>query len=143
MASEFAVEILDLAKVYKSGKILVPALRGVNLRVRRRELALGFKNWMILMLFLNEAVLIGVIGGAFENAVGVVLGYGMAMLAGQVRGNVTQEIQTATIGCIAPIFPLDGFITVWLFSVALSVFAGVYPAWRASRLDPVVALRKE
>lgn len=98
---------------------------------------------MILMLFLNEAVLIGVIGGAFENAVGVVLGYGMAMLAGQVRGNVTQEIQTATIGYIAPIFPLDGFITVWLFYVALSVFAGVYPAWRASRLDPVVALRKE
>jgi len=32
---------------------------------------------------------------------------------------------------------------IWVFSVALSVVAGLYPAWRASRLDPVVALRKE
>jgi len=109
--------------------------------------ALGFKNWMILMLFLNEAVLIGVIGGAIGNAVGVVLGYGMAVVAGQARGGLTQQIPTeqglGTIGYIAPIFPLDAFVTVWLFSVALSMFAGVYPAWRASRLDPVVALRKE
>jgi len=118
---------------------------------RTREIgvlkALGFKNWMILMLFLNEAVLIGVIGGAIGNAVGVVLGYGMAVVAGQARGSLTQQIPIeygpGTISYIAPIFRLDAFITVWLFSVALSIFAGVYPAWRASRLDPVVALRKE
>jgi len=118
---------------------------------RTREIgvlkALGFKNWMILMLFLNEAVLIGAIGGAIGDAVGVVLGHGMAVLAGQVRGSFTQQIPAeqgpGAIGYIGPIFPLDAFATVWLFSVALSVFAGVYPAWRASRLDPVVALRKE
>ena len=71
----------------------------------------------------------------------------MAVLAGQVRGSFTQQIPVeqgpGAIGYIGPIFPLDAFVTVWLFSVALSVFAGVYPAWRASRLDPVVALRKE
>jgi len=143
----FMGSIAAVSLVVASVGILAGLYTSVMERTREIGLlkALGFKNWAILMLFLNEAVLIGVIGGAIGNAVGVVLGYGMAILAGQVRGSVTQQIPTGpgTIGYIAPIFPLDAFITVWLFSVALSVFAGVYPAWRASRLDPVVALRKE
>ena len=139
--------IAAVSLVVASVGILAGLYTSVMERTREIGLlkALGFKNWMILMLFLNEAVLIGVIGGGIGNSVGVVLGYGMAILAGQVRAGATEEIQMGqgTIGYITPIFPIEGFVTVWLFSVALSIFAGVYPAWRASRLDPVVALRKE
>jgi len=139
--------IAAVSLVVASVGILAGLYTSVMERTREIGLlkALGFKNWMILMLFLNEAVLIGVIGGGIGNSVGVVLGYGMAILAGQARAGVTDQIQMGqgTIGYITPIFPIEGFVTVWLFSVALSIFAGVYPAWRASRLDPVVALRKE
>jgi putative ABC transport system permease protein len=34
-------------------------------------------------------------------------------------------------------------IKVWLLSLGLSVIAGMYPAWKASKLSPLVALRRE
>ena len=44
---------------------------------------------------------------------------------------------------IKPVFSPQIFVFVWVFCVILSIIAGVYPAWSASRLDPVVALRRE
>ena len=44
---------------------------------------------------------------------------------------------------IPPDFTFENFLFVFAFSIAVSIIAGAYPAWRASRLDPVVALRKE
>lgn len=44
---------------------------------------------------------------------------------------------------IPPIFvPMD-LLKVWLLSLGLSVLAGMYPAWKASKLSPMVALRRE
>ncbi len=41
----------------------------------------------------------------------------------------------------APIFLLNDLFNVWLLSLSLSLAAGVYPAWKASRLSPLEALR--
>jgi putative ABC transport system permease protein len=44
---------------------------------------------------------------------------------------------------ITPSYLPQDLAASWLLSVFLSMLAGVYPAWKASRLDPVVALRRE
>jgi len=46
-------------------------------------------------------------------------------------------------GGMKPIFHPQDLASVWGLSLLLSVAAGLYPAWRASGLEPVVALRKE
>jgi putative ABC transport system permease protein len=107
--------------------------------------SIGFKKRGILGVFLTEAALIGLIGGLVGDAVGVILGYGMAVIAGQVRSQVTAEMTAGgtSISYVPPSFTLENFLFILAFSVAVSMLAGAYPAWRASRLDPVVALRKE
>ena len=96
---------------------------------RTREIglrkALGARRSRVLAQFVIEAVLLATFGGAL----GVVLGYGAAAIAGYLS------------------FPAQ--VPVWAVALGLGVScgvglaAGIYPAWRASRLDPAVALRDE
>ena len=76
---------------------------------------------------------------------GVILGYGMAVVAGQVRGEVTGQFTGVggALSYIPPYFTQEIFVTNLVFAITISMIAGAYPAWRASKLDPVVALRKE
>jgi putative ABC transport system permease protein len=107
--------------------------------------AVGLKKRGILGVFLGEATLIGLIGGTLGIAVGVILGYGMAVVAGQVRGEVTGQFTGVggALSYIPPYFTPEIFVTNLVFAITISMIAGAYPAWRASKLDPVVALRKE
>ncbi|MEM3506472.1 MAG: FtsX-like permease family protein [Candidatus Bathyarchaeia archaeon] len=105
--------------------------------------ALGFKNRTILLLFLNEALWMGIIGGLIGDLLGIGLGHTLAILAGEMRARATTQSPMGQIGYIPPIFNIENLIFVWVFCLFLSIIAGIYPAWRASRLDPVVALRKE
>ena len=101
--------------------------------------AIGAQNTTILALFLVEASLIGVIGATLGMFVGIGGGYIMSM--------VTTTTPTGVGGGpsvhIPPIFILTDLIKVWLLSLTLSVIAGIYPAWKASKLSPMVALRRE
>jgi putative ABC transport system permease protein len=111
---------------------------------RTREIgimkATGAKSGFILRGFLLESALLGLIGGI----VGVIFGYiGSNILEVMVfRLNIGRLAATAASG-FRPHIPL------WLipFSVGLAVavtlLSGSYPAWRASRLDPVEAIRYE
>ncbi len=99
--------------------------------------AIGAQNTTILALFLVEAALIGVIGASL----GVIIGMG---------GGYVMSIATTTAPTgggppvhIPPIFAPMDLIKVWLLSLTLSVIAGMYPAWKASKLSPMVALRRE
>jgi putative ABC transport system permease protein len=103
---------------------------------RTREVGLlksiGFNNRMVLSSFMLESMLIGAIGGL----TGVVTGIGGAYA-------LTRVLSMGPGGAIAPAFQYIDLLYVWLISFGLSIFAGIYPAWRASKLSPLEALRKE
>jgi len=100
----------------------------VSVTERTREIgirkAVGAKTYDIMSQFVIEAVVLSVAGGA----VGIALGWVGAMA---LRSIVPTEV---TAWAVALAF---------MFSAAVGIFFGVYPAYRASRLDPIEALRYE
>ncbi|MCA9750792.1 MAG: ABC transporter permease [Gemmatimonadetes bacterium] len=112
------------------GGIGVMNLMLVSVTERTREIgirmALGARRGTILAQFLVEAGTLTGIGGI----VGSVLGFTVAFVLGKATGLPTN---------VSPWVALIGI----LFSAGIGVFFGMYPAWRASRLDPITALRYE
>jgi putative ABC transport system permease protein len=92
--------------------------------------AIGAKRQDILLQFLVESMVLSLSGGL----IGVASGWGIARLVGQI--NLGGEP-------ITPIVGLDSVLLATLFSMAVGLFFGIYPAMRASRLQPVEALRYE
>jgi putative ABC transport system permease protein len=100
----------------------------VSVTERTREIgirkAVGARTYDILMQFVIEAVLLSVLGGAIGIAVGAL---GAAGLSKVVPTSVT----------------LWSVLLAFGFSAAVGIFFGVYPAWKASKLEPIAALRYE
>jgi len=101
---------------------------------RTREIgllkAIGYSNTTILLMFLTESMAIGFLGAIS----GLIAGIGASYALIQVM------IFQADM---SPFFKPTDMINVFLLAFILSIMAGLYPAWRASRLSPIVALRKE
>ncbi|MEX2247244.1 MAG: ABC transporter permease [Dehalococcoidia bacterium] len=106
----------------------------VSVTERTREIgirkAIGAKRTDILMQFLVEAFLVTLIGGIL----GVMGGYAAAEIAARFDIGGSDNKYTIT-----PFWVLVGLAV----SAVTGIVAGVYPAWRASRLDPIEALRHE
>jgi putative ABC transport system permease protein len=119
-----------LALVVGGLSVINTMLMAVTERVREIGLkkAVGARVGNILREYLLEAVLIGAIGGA----TGLLLGWG-----------VTSLINAATAASNLSLFLLSWRLVIIaiLFSVGLGALAGIIPALRASRMDPVRALR--
>ena len=102
----------------------------VSVTERTREIgirkAIGALKRDILAQFLLESLLLSLLGGLF----GVVLGWLIAQLAGTVLG-LTAVVDLSTV------FMATGF------AAAVGLVFGLYPAWRASGLRPIEALRYE
>ena len=99
--------------------------------------AIGAQNTTILALFIVEAALIGVIGASLGVGIGIIGGYVMSIVTTTTPSGGGPPVH------IPPIFAPMDLIKVWLLSLTLSVMAGMYPAWKASKLSPMVALRRE
>ena len=113
------------------GAIGIMNITYVSVKERTKEIgtrkALGARRRTILLQFLIEAVSICVLGG--------------------LGGLATAWAMSAVVAVVMPSFPLvfsAGLVLVGLSaSVVTGVFSGFAPAWQASKLDPVVALRYE
>jgi putative ABC transport system permease protein len=109
----------------------------VSVTERTREIgirmAVGARSGDILRQFLIEAVLLSALGGV----VGVALGLGAS-------AGITVLINSFTQGTKWPVVvSIPAAVVALCFSAAVGVFFGFYPARRASRLDPIEALRYE
>ena len=102
----------------------------VSVTERTREIgvrmAVGAKRVHILMQFLIEAVTLSLVGGA----IGVIVGIIGARLTTAIAGWPT-------------IISLDSIVSACIFSLAVGLCFGLYPANKAARLNPIEALRYE
>ncbi len=112
------------------GGIGVMAIMTISVTERTREIgvrkAIGARRGEILFQFLIEAVVLTSVGGI----IGVLFGSGIGLLVNVVSG-----------------FPISlpwwSFALGLGFSAGVGIFFGMFPAWRAARLDPIEALRYE
>ncbi len=107
----------------------------VSVTERTREIgvrkALGARKFDIMLQFLSESALLSLIGGVL----GIGLGWGLSSLVGWIAARSGTPLQ--------PAMGLNAILLATLFSTAVGVFFGWYPASRAANLEPVEALRYE
>lgn len=110
----------------------------VTVTERTREIgirkAIGASRKDVLSQFLIEATSLSIIGGVF----GILLGVGLGFF---VSKGLASALKTQK--AIESIVSLKSIILATGFSAAVGIFFGIYPANKASRLDPVEALRYE
>jgi putative ABC transport system permease protein len=100
--------------------------------------AIGAKNTFIMALFMSEAFLIGILGATFGVLIGIAGGY---VLSGIVPHSASGP-GGGTPAHADPTFVPSDLLHVWSLSLLLSIVAGIMPAWKASRLSPLEALRR-
>lgn len=112
------------------GGIGVMNIMLVSVTERTREIgirkAIGATTKTILLQFLTESVIITLIGGIIGMILGIALAYGLGTFA-----NITPVVSPMVI------------VGTIIFSSAVGIFFGIYPAKKAADLDPIEALRYE
>jgi putative ABC transport system permease protein len=107
----------------------------VSVTERTREIglrkALGARKRDILVQFLTESSLLSLLGGL----IGILLGWLIAFVVGRVAAAAGTPFN--------PSVKLSAILLATLFSAAVGLFFGIYPASRAANLEPVEALRYE
>jgi putative ABC transport system permease protein len=141
---ETATTILNVFTIFLGGVAGISLLVGgigimnimlVSVTERTREIglrkAVGARKRDILLQFLTESALLSVFGGL----IGIGLGWALSQLVGAIAAASNADIN--------PIVGLDAVLLATLFSAAVGLFFGLYPAKRAADLEPVEALRYE
>ncbi len=107
----------------------------VSVTERTREIglrkAVGARNRDIMVQFLVESLILSLLGGVL----GILLGWLIALVIGRIA--------SASGSALNPAVSLNAILLATLFSAAVGLFFGIYPARRAAGLEPVEALRYE
>ena len=131
ISSLFASVVLGLASIaLVVGGVVIMNIMLVSVTERTREIgvrkALGAKQRDVLLQFLIESASLALVGGAFGVMGGVLVG----------------KVITLVVGFPTAV-PLWAIFLGLFLATAVGIFFGVYPASKAAKLDPVVALRAE
>lgn len=158
---EMMNEILGILNVFLAGiagiSLLVAGVGIMNIMIvslmeRTREIGilkgLGMHSRTVLGIFLSEAMMIGLLGAIFGIVAGALIGNLIASAASSFGGIGGMGGNGPTGGFsgipeITPVITLELLFGAIAFGVIVAVIFGLYPAWRASRLRPVDALRYE
>jgi ABC-type antimicrobial peptide transport system permease subunit len=145
LSAEFAQEMPDIqsSNTMLDGISLIALFAGglsvlntmlMSVFERTREIgvlrALGWRRQTVLAMILREAVLLGLLGGM----TGVAIAFGLVEL---------MKMSAILGSWVNPVWSWDIFTRAFLLSVFLGAIGGLYPAYRATRLSPVEALRYE
>ena len=110
------------------GGIVIMSLMSIAVSERRKEIgvrrSVGASRGDVIFQFLLEAVSVAFAGGL----VGVLAGVGGMQLAARLQK-------------LPPVLVWQPFAAAVLLSIAIGIVFGIYPAWKASRIDPIQALR--
>ncbi|HYB07549.1 MAG TPA: ABC transporter permease [Nitrososphaerales archaeon] len=144
----------------------------ISVYERTREIgilkALGFKNRSVLSIFLSEALIIGLVGGIIGLFAGGGFSYLLsAVLVASIGSSGTSGSATTTSTTrfgggggffgggggggssggfslsYAPVISPEFVIISMVIAILVSVVSGLYPAWQASKMEPIKALRHE
>ena len=131
VADTFTLMLAGIAAIsLLVGGIGIMNIMLVSVTERTREIgvrmALGARSIHLMMQFLTEAVILSAGGGL----AGVIAGYAAATAAVRFAG-------------VATLVTPEAVMLAFSFAVAIGLFFGGFPAYRASRLDPIEALRYE
>jgi len=129
MFRSFSLGISIIVIFIGSLLVLVTMMGSVNERTREIGIfrAIGFRRGHVMQIILLEALLLGIIGGILGFVIGNLIAYGIIPL-------VMKD------GVFAGINANLGIVSI-LMAVALSLLASLYPAFKASNMDPSEALR--
>jgi putative ABC transport system permease protein len=124
----FLISVASLALLVGGIGIMNVMLVSVTERTREigLRLAVGAKTWAIQIQFLGEALMLSLFGGL----TGVFVGVASSFIMGYILGWPVS-------------IPLEALIVAPLFAIGVGIFFGFYPAWRATQIDPITALRRE
>ena len=136
------IDVLTLAiKIMLVSIVLVSVMNVMVMAVyeRIREIgaiaAIGTPPRRILALFLSEGLMLGIVG----TVVGVVLSLGIIYALNVWKITFSFGQQQGLL--LAPSITLQDVITTAIMVVAVAILASLQPAWKASRMDPIAALR--
>ena len=128
MADQLSLVAVFIGAVGMLNTMLMSVLeRTREIGVRR---ALGWRRRHVLTLILRESLVLGVLGGAL----GILFGLGLGRLVSLLPG---------LYGGMAPLYSFKIFAQALLVAAVAGTIGGLYPAWRATRMRPVEALRYE
>ncbi len=140
MLNQFVILIATISLAV--GAIGIANIMFANVTERTREIgtmmALGARRNYILQLFLSQSIIIGLVGGIIGCAMGAVGGHIAIFYLNQYMQGLIEEFSPLTI-----IYPIEWFFIAVFVGVFTGMIAGLIPARKASKMNPVEALRYE
>ena len=129
MLTLFLLAIASISLLVGGIGIMNIMLVSVTERIREIgiRMALGARGSDVLKQFLFESMTLSIMGGV----IGIVIGISLALTI----SHFVPDLKT--------VISMEAILISFLFSAGVGIFFGFYPAWQASKLDPIDALRHE